>query len=77
MKNEKLKKSFTTRAKFFAFILCIWKRIYFAQKHSLGKCILCCYIPSKVFISVAGNLKQTNETPTSIKTYIGLVDVVR
>ena len=48
------------------FIFCIWKRIYFAQKHSLGKFSLNYYLPSKVFFSVVGYLKQSNEAPTSI-----------
>ena len=40
MKNEKYKKSLTTTIKLFTFTFCIWKRIYFARKHSLGKCNL-------------------------------------
>ena len=37
MKNEKHKESnnVTTTIKFFIFVFCIWKRIYFARKHSL------------------------------------------
>ena len=66
MKNEKYKKKLTTKIKFLTFIFCIWKRIYFARKHCLGKCNLYYYISSKVFFSVAGYLKRSIETPTSI-----------
>ena len=41
----------------------------FARKHSLGKY-------SKVFFSVAGYLKRSNETPMSIQIFTGLVYVV-
>ena len=37
MKNENYKKSLTTTIKFFTFVFCIWKRIYFARKQSFGK----------------------------------------
>ena len=45
LKNDKWKvqeqfNSVTATIKFFAFIFYLWKRIYFAQKHSLGKCSL-------------------------------------
>ena len=40
--------------------------IYFARKYSLGKCSLYYYISSKVFFSVAGYLKRSNETPTFV-----------
>ena len=33
----------------FPFIFCKWNRIYFARKHSLGKCDLYYYISSKLF----------------------------
>ena len=66
MKNEKYKKSLTTKRNFFTFIFCIWKRIYFVLKHSLGKCSLHYYISSKYLFSVAGYLKQSNKTPSSI-----------
>ena len=71
MKNEKYKKSLTTRKQeqnaLLLFFVAIWKRIHFAQKNnSLGKCSLYYYISGKVFFSVAGYLKQSNETPTSI-----------
>ena len=39
-KSEKYKKSLTTAINLFTFIFCVWEKIYFAQKHSLGKCIL-------------------------------------
>ena len=52
--------------KFFTFIFCIWRRIYFTGKHSLGKCSLYYYISSKVSFSGAGYLKRSNEAPTSI-----------
>ena len=64
MKNQKYKESLTTAMKFFTFIFCIWKRIYFAQKHSLGKCSL--YISSKIFFSVAGYVIQSTAIPASI-----------
>ena len=64
------------KIKFFSFIFCIWKRIYFARKHSLGICALYHYISGKVSFSVAGYLKRRNETPTSIYICIGLEDVV-
>ena len=54
----------------------IWKRIDFARKYSLGKCRLYYYVSSKVYFSVAGYLKRSNETPTSIQICTGLVDVV-
>ena len=63
------------KIKFFTFIFCIWKRIYLARKHSLGRCNLYYYISSKVFFSVAGYLRRKNETPTSIWTRFGEVDV--
>ena len=75
MKNEKHRKNPKTKIKFFTFIFCIWKWIYFTVKHSLGKCSLYYYISSKAFFSVAGYLKRGNETPTSIQIWIGLVDV--
>ena len=49
MKNGNYKKSLTTAIKFFSFIVSIWKRIYFARKHSLGKCSLYYYISSNLF----------------------------
>ena len=52
--------------KFFTFIFCLCKRIYFAQKHSLRKWSLHYYISRKVLFSVAGYLKRSNETPASI-----------
>ena len=55
------------------FIFCLWKRIYFARKHCLGKCSLYYYIASKFLFSVAGYLKWSNETPTTIQICIGLV----
>ena len=66
MKNEKHRKNPKTKIKFFTFIFCIWKWIYFTVKHSLGKCSLYYYISSKAFFSVAGYLKRGNETPSSI-----------
>ena len=53
-KNEKRKvyekfNDITTTIKFFTLIFCIWKRIYFARKHSLGKFSLYYYIFSKGF----------------------------
>ena len=70
-KNERWKVSetfnkLTTTIKFFTFIFCLRKRIYFARKHSLGKCILYHFISSKVLFSVARYLKQSNEIPTFI-----------
>ena len=55
-KNEKRKilekfNNVTTTVKFFTFIFCMWKRIYFARKHGLEKCSLYYYISSsKVFL---------------------------
>ena len=79
--NEKRKaeekfNNVTSTIKFFYFIFCIWKRIYFARKHSLGICVLYYCISGKVSFSVAGYLKRRNETPTSIYICIGLKDVV-
>ena len=65
-KNKKFNKSLATTTKFFTFMSCIWKRIYFAQKHGLGKCSLYYYISGKVFFSIAGYVKRSNETLTSI-----------
>ena len=66
MKNVKYKKSLRTEIKLFTFIFCKRKMIYFALKYSLGKCSLYYYISSKVFFIVAGYLKRSNETSTSI-----------
>ena len=35
MKNEKYKKSLTATIKFFTFIFCMWKMIYFALKRTI------------------------------------------
>ena len=61
--NEKRKaeekfNNVTSTIKFFYFIFCIWKRIYFARKHSLGICVLYYCISGKVSFSVAGYLKD-------------------
>ena len=56
MNNEKYKKSLknvTKTIEFFTYVFYIWKRVYFALKHSLGKCSLYYYFPSNVFFSVA------------------------
>ena len=69
MKREKYKKNLTTTIKlftFFFFFFSIGKRTYFSRKHSLEKFSLYYYISSKAVFSAAGNLKRSNETPTSI-----------
>ena len=60
----------TTTIKLLTFMFCIWKRICFAWKHSLEKCSLYYDISSKVFFSVAGYLKRSNEKPTYIQMHI-------
>ena len=57
MKNEKYKKSLTTTAKLFSFIFCISKRIYFAPKHGLGKCVVYTITFLVIFFSFAEYLK--------------------
>ena len=59
MKNEKRKKSLniTTAIKFFTLIFGVPRRIYFAQKHSLGKCSLQYYISSKVLFRTYSSLE--------------------
>ena len=68
MKREKYKKKLTTTIKLFTFFFffSIGKRTYFSRKHSLEKFSLYYYISSKAVFSAAGNLKRSNETPTSI-----------
>ena len=48
MKSIRKVKKVTTTIKLFTFIFCLWKKMYFARKRSLGKFSLYYYI-SRIF----------------------------
>ena len=65
IKNGKYKKNLTSTVKFLNFIFCIWKRIYIARKHSLGKCSSYNDISRKAFLVMQdiGNEVMKHQRP--------------
>ena len=74
--NQKIQeKSNTCNKRLYIYILCLEKKSYFVQKHGMEKPSLYHYVCNVAFC-VTRYLERVNETPTSIKICIGLVDVV-